>query len=235
MSKVIALIPARGGSKGIPMKNIQDFGGVSLLAHKINQARQAGADEIWVSTDNNQIKNIAKSCNANVIDRPEAFAQDTSSTDDVLNHALEVLSPNSGDLILLLQITSPLISVDSISTCIDELRLNPSLNCVISIHEAHPFLWARDETDIKVWEPKNHSREYRPRRQDLQVEGWETGGCYVIRVSALLSQGNRYPHPTGAVNVGFLESIDIDTFLDLENARMVHRALDSKLDEDEIA
>ncbi len=210
------------------MKNLQDFGGVPLLAHKIHQARDAGADEIWVSTDNQAIRDVAISFDANVIDRPEIYAQDTSSTDEVLNHALEVLSPAREDLILLLQVTSPLISVDSIQRCVTELKSNPELNCVISIHEAHPFLWTRDDNAATNWEPKNHSRDFRPRRQDLQVEGWETGGCYVIRVSALISQGNRYPYPTGTISIGFLESLDIDTPLDLANARAIQIVMDNQ-------
>jgi CMP-N,N'-diacetyllegionaminic acid synthase len=210
------------------MKNLKDFGGVPLLAHKIQQARHAGADEIWVSTDNQAIKDVAVSFDANVIDRPEIYAQDTSSTDDVLNHALEVLRPSRKDLILLLQVTSPLISVESIRSCINKLKSNAKLNCVISIHEAHPFLWTSTDNAPTYWEPKNHTRDFRPRRQDLQAEGWETGGCYVLRVSALVSQGNRYPFPTGAVNVGFLESLDIDTPLDLANARAIQKVMDKQ-------
>lgn len=219
MSKVIAIIPARGGSKGIPRKNIQDFIGVPLLGHKINQAFLAGADEVWVSTEDKEIADVASEFGASVIDRPGQFALDTSSTDEVLNHAIEFLSPAETDFILLLQVTSPLISVESIQNCILKLKTSSRLSCVISIHESHPFLWSQDADSTDNWNPKNHSREYRPRRQELAAEGWETGGCYVIRVGALAKQGNRYPSPTGILNVSLIESIDIDTWFDLEIAR----------------
>ncbi len=60
------------------------------------------------------------------------------------------------------------------------------------------------------------------------MEGWETGGCYVIRVSALISQGNRYPYPTGTISIGFLETLDIDTPLDLANARAIQIVMDNQ-------
>ena len=229
IGKTIAILPARGGSKGIPRKNIQDFGGVPLLGHKIQQAVNAGINEVWVSTDDREISEVATKFGAQVINRPSIFAQDTSSTDDVLNHALDTLKPNDQDQIVLLQVTSPLIRTKSIQSCIRHLNEHEELNCVISVHESHPFLWTQDSEKSENWNPKNHSREHRPRRQDLASEGWETGGCYVIRVNALKAQSNRYPSPTGTVNVGFLESVDVDTWEDLEEARLIFKMFVSKI------
>jgi CMP-N-acetylneuraminic acid synthetase len=230
MSKVLALIPARGGSKGIPRKNVQDFGGIPLLGHKIRQASSAGVDEIWVSTDDSEISEIAKKFGATVIDRPAEYSLDTSSTDEVLNHAIQTLNPKESDILLLLQVTSPLISIESIVKCIQHLIQSPSLNCVISIHKSHPFLWSMDTDNVLNWSPKNHSRTYRPRRQELAPEGWETGGCYAIRVSALRNQGNRYPSPTGVVEVSLMEAIDIDTWSDLDAARKIHASTSQIID-----
>lgn len=228
IGKKIALLPARGGSKGIVRKNLQDFGGIPLLGHKINQAFSANVDAVWVSTEDQEISEVAIKFGAQVIKRPDEYAQDTSSTDDVLNHALSFLNLENEDQIVLLQVTSPLISVESIRKCINLLDQDPHLNCVISIHESHPFLWTQSSENLENWEPKNHSRDHRPRRQDLEPEGWETGGCYVIRVNALRKQGNRYPSPTGAVHVGILESFDIDTWSDLNEARLIFETLDSE-------
>lgn len=225
MSKIIAIIPARGGSKGIPRKNVQDFCGVPLLGHKIRQALLVPVDEVWVSTDNAEIAKVALDFGAKVIDRPAAYSLDTSSTDEVLNHALKILLPSRDDIVLLLQVTSPLIKVQSIKDCLQLLESNLNLNCVISVHKSHPFLWSATSISEEYWDPKNHSRDYRPRRQELSPEGWETGGCYAIRVNALYDQGNRYPSPTGVVGVNLLESIDIDSWSDLENARQINKAI----------
>lgn len=221
--RVIGLIPARGGSKGIPRKNLQDFGTGNLLSHKIDQARSASLTEIYVSTEDLEIKEEAISRGAKVIERPLEFATDTSSTDDVVAHAQEVLGFKSQDVLVLLQVTSPLLLVESIKSCIKKLELNDYLQCVFTVHYAHPFLWKSISNQDDVWEPKNHSRSFRPRRQDLEIEGWETGGCYAIRGDGLLNQRIRYPEPTSTVPVSYIEALDIDTVDDLETARSIFK------------
>lgn len=223
-SRIVGLIPARGGSKGIPRKNLQRLGSDTLLGHKISQARIAGIQEIFVSTEDSEIKNSAISSGANVIDRPMVFATDTSSTDEVVNHAQEQLSLNPQDILVLLQVTSPLLLASSIKRCVDKLISSHHLQCVFTIHRAHPFIWKSSRVSEDLWDPKNHSRSFRPRRQDMGIEGWETGGCYAIRVEGLLEQGIRYPEPTSTVSVNYLESLDIDNLEDLETARIVHQA-----------
>lgn len=219
--RVVGLIPARGGSKGIPRKNLQKFGDGSLLSHKISQARKAGISEIFVSTEDEEIRESAISSGANIIDRPREFAMDTSSTDEVVNDAQQQLSLESQDILVLLQVTSPLLYPSSIQQCLEKLISNNSLQCVLTVYNAHPFIWKTSAITEDVWEPKNHSRIFRPRRQDLGIEGWETGGCYAIRVSGLIEQGIRYPEPTSTISVNYLESLDIDTLEDLETAQTV--------------
>lgn len=221
--RVIGLLPARGGSKGILRKNLQNFGTGNLLSHKIDQARSASLTDIYVSTEDSEIKEEAISRGAKVIDRPVEFATDTSSTDDVVTHAQGVLNIKSQDVLVLLQVTSPLLLVDSIKSCIKKLVLNDHLQCVFTVHYAHPFLWKSSSNKGDVWEPKNHSRSYRPRRQDLEIEGWETGGCYAIRGDGLLNQRIRYPEPTSTIPVSYLEALDIDTVDDLETARSIFK------------
>jgi N-acylneuraminate cytidylyltransferase len=215
--KIIGLIPARGGSKGIPKKNLAPIAGSTLVGHKILQALSSNCTEVWVSTDSNDIKNEAVLKGAKVLGRPAHLSTDESSTDSMLLHAVENISCQPTDIFVLLQATSPLIEVDSINLCISMLVENTKMNSVISVREAHPFMWVTsDDTD---WNPSGHSRSWRPRRQDLERSAWETGGCYAARVSAISKEGIRYPSPTGTVAVSFIESIDIDTLEDLEVAR----------------
>lgn len=215
--KIIGLIPARGGSKGIPRKNLSPFLDTTLLGHKINQARMSICDEIWVSTEDLEIKTESLNYGAQVIDRPDFLSQDKSSTDSMLVHAVEYLNCDLNDVVVLMQITSPLIKVESIDLMIRKLISNPELNSVIAVRETHPFMWmTKDDTN---WEPVGHSRKWRPRRQDLDRGGWETGGCYAAKVSAIRKEGVRYPLPTGTVSLSYVESIDIDTPMDLEEAK----------------
>jgi CMP-N-acetylneuraminic acid synthetase len=213
--KIVALIPARGGSKGIIRKNLQKFGQVSLLAHKINQARESIIHDIWVTSEDNEILSEAKKYGANVIIRPDKLSGDETSTDEVIVHALDVLELENSDILVLLQTTSPLISTNSINACILKLIDNENLASVITVRESHPFMWSPDQNDI--WSPKNHDRKKRLRRQELSEEGWETGGCYAIRVKDAKMQGIRYPSPSSVVKINHLESLDIDTIEDLNS------------------
>ena len=217
--RIIGIIPARGGSKGIPRKNLQPIGNSSLIGLKINQAIDSICTEVWVSTEDKEISEASRNHGAEVISRPEALSTDDAGTDAVLLHAIDFLDCSDQDILVLLQPTSPLIKLTSIDACIQKLIDNPQLNSVISIREAHPFMW--NTCDDISWNPEGHTRSLRPRRQDLGKSGWETGGCYSIRVGALREQLVRYPEPTGILEVGFLEALDIDTLQDLESARRV--------------
>ncbi len=224
--KIIGLIPARGGSKGIPRKNLSRFADTTLLGHKISQAHLSACTELWVSSEDDEIKSEAKKCGASVIDRPMDLSLDESSTDSMLNHAVQYLRCDPNDIIVLLQATSPLIEIESIDSSIHSLISKQELNSVITVRESHPFMWST--TDNSLWEPKGHSRKSRPRRQDLHRSGWETGGCYAIRVSAILEQQVRYPSPTGCVGVTHLEAIDIDTLEDLRTSQEIFVAFKAK-------
>ena len=215
--KIIGLIPARGGSKGIPKKNLSPLAGTTLVGHKILQAQASYCTEVWVSTDSEDIKNEAISKGSRVLTRPDYLSMDESSTDSMLVHAIENIPCDLTDIVVLLQATSPLLEIISINHCISKLIETPDLNSVITVREAHPFMWVTKD-DVN-WEPSGHSRKWRPRRQDLERSAWETGGCYAARISSVSKEEIRYPSPTGTVSVSFIESIDIDTTEDLETAR----------------
>ena len=226
--RVIAIIPARGGSKGIPRKNLQDIAGDPLVGRKINQAKSSSCTEVWVSTDDAEIAQMSISYGAKIIHRPDFLASDESSTDDMLMHAIDELECNDLDVLVLLQPTSPLLELSTINDCIQHLLDHTEFNSVITIKEGHPFMW--ESQDGVLWNPDGHTRVHRPRRQELGIGGWETGGCYAIRASSLRQQAVRYPAPTSMVNVTYLEALDIDTYDDLEVVRQLLREnLDNNL------
>ena len=102
---------------------------------------------------------------------------------------------------------------------INKLINDASLGCVMTIREAHPFMWVTK--DNLIWEPSGHERQLRKRRQELDISGWETGGCYSIKIRHFEEKNIRYPEPTGAVSVSHLESLDIDTIDELETASQI--------------
>jgi CMP-N-acetylneuraminic acid synthetase len=215
--RIVGLIPARGGSKGVPRKNLQIVGGHPLVARKILQAIESMCNEVWVTTDDSEISDVSLAYGAQVITRPADLALDTSGTDEVVMHASKELELAADDVLVLLQPTSPLLNLNSLNQAVEKLLSNSDLNSVITIKAGHPFLWSQEE-NLK-WNPDGHSRLHRPRRQELPSSGWETGGCYAIRASAIYSQQIRYPEPTGIIPVSFLESVDLDTQEDLDLVR----------------
>lgn len=217
--RIIALIPARGGSKGIPRKNLQIVQDTPLVARKIQNAFASKCTEVWVTTEDPEIIEVSNKYGAKIIKRPEYLTTDEASTRDTVLHALEYVNCNDQDLIVLLQVTSPLLKVSTINLCIEKLVNNAQLNSVMTIKEGHPFMW--ETLDGHLWNPNGHSRSSRARRQDLNQSGWETGGCYTIRAHSLRNQKIIYPEPTGTVSVDIFESIDIDTAQDLEIVRKI--------------
>jgi CMP-N,N'-diacetyllegionaminic acid synthase len=212
----VIVIPARGGSKGIPKKNLAKIGSLSLLEIKIKQALVSQCGEVYVSTENEEIAEIAGKAGAKIIERPLEIANDSSSTEDVLLHAVEELNLGNSDVMNLLQVTSPLMRHIRINECFELLRNSSVLNSVLTVRLGHPFMW---EKRSDFFEPIGHSRKFRPRRQDLPIQGWENGACYSMRVGALVSQQSRFPEPTDVVVCTFAESLDIDELEDLEDAR----------------
>ena len=188
-----------------------------MVGRKINQAKLSNCTEVWVSTDDPEIAKVSKNYGARVIDRPEELSTDESGTDEMLMHAISQLECGESDILVLLQPTSPLLEISSIDKCIKMLVEDKKLSSVITIKEGHPFMW--ESADRKFWNPAGHTRTHRPRRQELGIGGWETGGCYAIRAKSLQEQCVRYPSPTNMVNVSYLEAIDVDTQDDLDVVR----------------
>lgn len=138
--KIVCIVPARGGSKGLPGKNIKMFSGKPLIAHTIEQAKKSGLiDRVIVSTNDKKIAKISRKYGAEVpFLRPKSLSQDRSSTMDVLLHAVQWFKKDGYvfDILVLLHATAPLRSVEDINNSV-KLIFKQNVSNVFSVTEAH--------------------------------------------------------------------------------------------------
>lgn len=222
--KTLFFIPARGGSKGIPGKNIKLMGGKPLICHSIEQARAFASDkDICLSTDSPEIAATAASVGLTVpFLRPATLATDTATTQDAILHALDFYREQGTDYntVVLLQPTSPLRSIDDIAGAI---RLySKEIDMVVSVREAatNPYYNAF-ETDSEGFLHISKGEGLYTRRQDAP-KVWEyNGAIYVINACSLRQMPmGRFPrrvmYPMSAEN-----SVDLDTPLDWLTAESI--------------
>lgn len=189
---VLAVIPARGGSKGIPRKNLMPVGGHALVARSVAAARAAsGVGRIVVSTDDDEIAEVARAAGAEVVRRPPALADDQASSEAALLHVLETLERETGyrpELLVFLQCTSPLTIAEDIDGTIGAL-VRDHADCALAVARCHHFLWrATPDGAAGV----NHDPARRLRRQDREPEFVETGAVYVMRAAGFVRARHRF-------------------------------------------
>lgn len=229
MSSVLALIPARGGSKGIPRKNVLPFGGIPLIAYSIEAARRAASvTRVIVSTDNPEIAAVAREWGAEVpFLRPAEFAQDHTTDLPVFLHALGWLRDHEHvvpELVVQLRPTSPLRPHDCIDRGVALLRASPaadSLRAVIPSQENPYKTWRIDPatgqlrpllTVDGVAEPYNAPRQLLPQTY------WQTGHLDVIRTATLLDQHSMSGAVLMPLVLGPEFAVDLDTMEDWARA-----------------
>lgn len=203
----VAIIPARGGSKGIPRKNLMSFCGKPLVAWSIEQALASELiDEIFVSSDDTEILEVAERCGAHPVVRPADLSGDDASSEDALLHTLALIDADKRHpvgLVLFLQATSPLRRAGDIDSAVRELI----------VQDADSLFSAAVFSDLLVWRESAaglrgllHDPNRRQRRQDSADALVENGSMYVTRAEILKSSGNRlggrvayYPMPAWSV------------------------------------
>jgi N-acylneuraminate cytidylyltransferase len=181
MSNVLAVVPARGGSKSVPRKNVKYVAGKSLVARAIETLIESErVDHTTVSTDDPEIGSISRRHGAGVIERPAELGGDKATSESVLLHGLQYLRETEGyspDTLVFVQCTSPLLSASDVDGAV-ETFVEEDADVVFSATDFHGFLW-RPEQDGSV-SGINHDPAERKRRQDRDAQYMETGGVYVM-------------------------------------------------------
>ena len=220
----IALILARGGSKGIPDKNLQKVGGISLVGRSILAAKAADrVEEVYVSTDSSRIAAEAERHGAKVIDRPAELSGDTATSEIGWLHALRIVRETFPDVdrLVLLQCTSPFTTGDDIDGCLSAMEAAGAA-CALSVISDHSFLWKAGAGGFGLG--VNHDETVqRPRRQDLEPTYRESGAIYCVRVEDFERVGRRFCGEVALFEVRH-PPLEIDTVEDLEICRLYARA-----------
>jgi CMP-N,N'-diacetyllegionaminic acid synthase len=207
--RFLAVIPARGGSKGVPRKNIRPLNGRPLLAYTVDQVADVlEIDLTVVSTEDSEIRTVAEGLGMRVIDRPAMYAADDSPTEAALLHVLDALAANGEaewDYIIVLEPTSPLRSANTIRRCIT----------TIVQHDAPSLLTVRESRENIGTIENGFFRPLRagaPRRRQERMPFYvESSTVYVCRVDYLRATRSLVAEPWCACVVPDIEAVDINT------------------------
>lgn len=216
MSEIIAVILARGGSKGIPRKNLSNVCGKPLLAWSILQANAAeSVTSTWVSSESSEILEVGKAYGANVIERPQELAGDEATSESGWQHALGTIEARGADveLIVGLQATSPLREASDIDRAIADYR-EQGCDSLLSVALLNDFLvWQPDEDT--GFTSANYDYKNRGRRQNRQNQYHENGSIYVFTPDVLRTHDNRLGGRIGVTIMPFWKSFQVDDPEDL--------------------
>lgn len=216
--RVIALVPARGGSKGIANKNMQKVGGESLLARVVSRSLQSRhIDEVWVSSDSSDILEAAKSLGARTHVRNPKAAMDNSPAKDVVFDFIEANKLLHSDVILYLQPTSPFRSLSSIDSAL-ALFLRPPSSPIVGVRlvTQHPAKMLKVGSHGMTIESGLVVSSPTVNRQQLDTFWYPNGALYVFSVEDFLSNGDIPVIGCVAFEMDGYESMDVDTSFDLE-------------------
>ena len=228
----VAIIPARGGSKGVPGKNLRPVGGVPLISRAIRACQDADRiDHVYVSTDDPAISAAAKQTGATVIERPTEIAGDTASSETALEHAIGEIRASGvvPEVMAFVQCTSPFIDPQDLDQAVAMITSDRA-DSVLSAIETYEFLWRDADTAVAAGSGamlgQNHDASYRPRRQERRPDYRETGAFYVMRVDGFLAHRHRFFGRTGVVNVSEFSALEIDTVEELHLADAISGVLE---------
>ena len=224
---MIAIIPARGGSKGLPGKNVRNLNGIPLIAHTIKAALEAeNIDRVIVSTDDLEIAQVASQFGAEVpFMRPESLATDHAQAIDVYLHAVEFLMENGEASIknfMVLLPTAPLRNSEHIESAI-QLFTKEKARTLISVKEAEtPISWYfnKDSRD-RINNAGFGKGDAVSNRQVNQAYYVPNGAIYILDYELLKEERTYYCDNTIAFQMDARDSIDIDTLLDFELAEFL--------------
>lgn len=228
---MLAIIPARGGSKGLPGKNIKLLGGLPLICYSIKAALKSNLiDRVIVSTEDNEIASIAKDCGAEVLMRPANLALDTSMVIDTYLHVVDFITNQNlkpiKSFVALLP-TAPLRAPEDINEAI-KIFNDKNANSVISVIEAPvPLNWYKRITNEGILQ--NHTNEFNElnNRQEYKKTYVPNGAVYVFQTEVLRATRQYYTEKTYPYIMPRERSADIDDLLDFEWAEYLLKKINT--------
>jgi CMP-N-acetylneuraminic acid synthetase len=221
--KLKVIIPARGGSKGVPRKNLRLINGIPLIAYPILAAKKCKyVSDIYVSTDDKEISDIAAQFGAKIINRPAKYATDTSLDIDVMKHAVEYLSDY--DDIIHLRATTPMVSSSKLDEAIQYFFSNPSCTALRSAHEAPETAYKSFKKTGLYWQglfDNEYSGDYyNLPRQSLPKTYHPNGYIDIVRPSFFMNNDRLHGDQMLAFITNFTH--EIDTIHDLKIVEALH-------------
>ncbi|MEU5883231.1 acylneuraminate cytidylyltransferase [Spirillospora sp. NPDC047279] len=220
--RVVCVIPARGGSKGIPRKNLALVGGRPLVVRAVEAALAATLiDLVVVSTDDAEIAAAARAAGARVVDRPGDISGDVATSESALLHALDRLAAEGDgapEVTVMVQCTSPFIDPADLDAAVGKV-LDGAADSVFAGLETHEFQW-RSVGDRGVT-GVGHDPGHRPRRQDRAPHYRETGAFYVMRTAEMRIHRHRFFGHIDVQPVPLAHAVEVDTAADLELVRLI--------------
>ncbi len=213
---VLAIVPARGGSKRIPGKNLALVGGEPLIVHTLRHARySAHVGTVFVSTDDDEIAAISARHGAEVVRRPPELASDRASSESALLHVLDhrrTSGLDDPDIVVFLQCTSPVRRPDDIDRAIEQF-VHEDADSMFSAHCGAHYVWCLRDGRLQSL---TYDYGQRPRSQDFEPQYRENGSLFLVRPRCLRDQNNRLGGKISVYEMDFWSSFEIDTSEELE-------------------
>ena len=224
--KILAIMPARGGSKGVPRKNIKMLGGKPLLAYSVEAVLGSGCiDKLIVATDDSEIKREALKLGAEVVDEPKELACDECKTEPVMLYVVDYLEKRGyhSDFVALVQATSPFLNSEIIKLAVGKVIEGSFDSCFTAyIPEGYEFKWRKGKEGyfVRIDYPLENS----PRRQDLPKIYHENGAFYITRSELFKKSKNRLGGSLAkitCVEMSQMDSLQIDSRFDFWLAEQI--------------
>ena len=219
--KIVAIIPARAGSEGIPNKNIISICNKPLLAWSVLHAKHTPEiDSVWVTSDGDDILHIAEQYGAYPIKRPESISSGTASSESAWIHAIQEIKKKIGDIDLVvgMQATSPIREPSDLSIAIHSFLEN-NYDSLFSASELEDyFIWEIDDGNPQ---PVNYNPKQRKMRQDIKKSYLENGSFYIFKTNTFLKEKNRLFGKIGQFEMKKEASFQLDDAVDLKIIRLL--------------
>jgi len=220
--KSLAIIPARGGSVGIPRKNLQLLAGKPLISYAVEAvSKSKSIERCIVSTDDQEIARVSKHYGAEIVMRPVELSGDKASSESALIHVLDQLRRKENykpDYVGLIQCTSPLILPDDIDDTFQAL-IEEDADSAHAVFPFHGFIWKKDTHNNSIG--VNHDISKRLRRQDLSPQYQETGAVYAMKTDGFLKARNRFFGKIAMHIIPEERAIEIDNIFDFGIAESI--------------